>query len=514
MTDPILYWNEVALEVERRDYTVNGAGDRFDTGDLSPEQGGPTRTSRSLAMVHLAMHEAFARADPAAKLKAYRPLRAAVVPAAPAGLTLPPANSIDLASLTAGAVAGAASVVLKSQWRRQTEFVERASGMQGGPYFDYGLAIGRAVGGEMIKVRETKTASGQFVDGSDKRDDKNFSAMPDHHRPDPFSPDQIRLSLHWGSVTPFFIAAPAAGAPPIHTGYLAPFPPVGSKRYNAALRDVKSKGDKTGTSRTRDETVAGIFWGYDGPRGLGVPPRLYNQIVREFVKQHGSTNTPAENARLFALVNAGMADAAIVAWSAKYCFDLWRPVVGIREHDMGFGSGPGSHSSTGVISPECDPMWAPLGRPGTNKPGDFTKTPDFPAYPSGHATFGAVALKLTAKFFADKMKKPVRKIMNDITFTFVSDEFNGANKDPNGDVRVHHLRVLTLRDAIVENALSRVYLGVHWRFDGLGAVAPDGLEGDIPADPAAGSKLAKATEKMLGGVPIGLKIADDIYAKL
>ncbi len=33
--------------------------------------------------------------------------------------------------------------------------------------------------------------------------------------------------------------------------------------------------------RTADETLAGIFWGYDGAPGLGTPPRFYNQIIRE-----------------------------------------------------------------------------------------------------------------------------------------------------------------------------------------------------------------------------------------
>ena len=32
---------------------------------------------------------------------------------------------------------------------------------------------------------------------------------------------------------------------------------------------------------SEDETAIGIFWDYDGESGLGTPPRLYNQIVRE-----------------------------------------------------------------------------------------------------------------------------------------------------------------------------------------------------------------------------------------
>jgi hypothetical protein len=38
-------------------------------------------------------------------------------------------------------------------------------------------------------------------------------------------------------------------------------------------------------------------------------------------------NTLEENARLFALLNIAMADAAICAWDAKYTFHFWRPVT-------------------------------------------------------------------------------------------------------------------------------------------------------------------------------------------
>jgi len=49
MSDPILLWNEVALEADRVSHT-NGQG----------EQTGPTLSSRALAIVHLAMYDAYA----------------------------------------------------------------------------------------------------------------------------------------------------------------------------------------------------------------------------------------------------------------------------------------------------------------------------------------------------------------------------------------------------------------------------------------------------------------------
>ena len=81
--------------------------------------------------------------------------------------------------------------------------------------------------------------------------------------------------------------------------------------YTKAIRQVFAKGVKPelmGTlpeslskdRRTAEETLIGIFWGYDGTAGLGTPPRFYNQIVR---KISIARKTPeSDNAKLFAFV--------------------------------------------------------------------------------------------------------------------------------------------------------------------------------------------------------------------
>lgn len=53
-----------------------------------------------------------------------------------------------------------------------------------------------------------------------------------------------------------------------------------------------------------------------------------------------------------------------------------------------------------------------------------------------------------------------------IPFTFVSDELNGINCDNQSKVRPLWLRnFATLTEAMQDNAGSRIYLGVHFRFD-------------------------------------------------
>ena len=55
-----------------------------------------------------------------------------------------------------------------------------------------------------------------------------------------------------------------------------------------------------------------------------------------------------------------------------------------------------------------------------------------------------------------------------LSVTFASDEFNGATSDYSGIVRPRWEPTFTLREAIEQNKLSRIYLGVHWIFDATG----------------------------------------------
>lgn len=463
LADPILYWNDVALEANRVSHT-NG----------NNEQTGPTLSSRALAIVHLAMYDAYIGVTNAAgttTLPPYLP-----------GLPLPPAT----ASADA-AVATAAHATLSALFPSQKTFFDLRFAEAGlsGPGFIAGHTFGLAVAQSMLADRAGDPGAGDAgYTSSDARC---------HHRPDPDNPGQ-------GFHAPFYGAQSKCFA--VTARHVLDAPPCVGAEYEAALRQVRAKGialELMGTlpagtePRTAEEGLIGIYWGYDGAKGLGTPPRLYNQIIREVAKAQG--NSVVDNARLFALVNVAMADAGILAWEQKYVHDLWRPVVGIREDDESMGpSGSGNHD----ISADCDPAWLPLGAPKTN--GDASKgeknfTPPFPAYPSGHATFGAAAFQI-ARLFYDVTTPGADELFDGLAF--ISEECNGISKDVKGTVRPRHVRSFPdgLWQMIVENGRSRVLLGVHWVFDAF-AVDDDG-EPDL--------------SRNIGGVPLGMNIAADIFA--
>ena len=165
-----------------------------------------------------------------------------------------------------------------------------------------------------------------------------------------------------------------------------------------------------------------------------------------------------QTARLLALVNVAMADAGIAIWESKYHYDFWRPVTGIRESEPGTGpSGLGD----GNPATQGDPEFSPLGAPASNLTGP-NFTPPFPAYPSGHATFGGALFETLRNYYGTDA----------IAFTFVSDELNGVTVDNQGNVRPLRPRSFSsLSEAEEENGQSRIYLGIHWAFDKTEGIA-------------------------------------------
>jgi hypothetical protein len=212
--------------------------------------------------------------------------------------------------------------------------------------------------------------------------------------------------------------------------------------YTAAFNEVKAIGKKDSAVRTADQTEIGIFWAYDGSPGLGAPPRLFNQIARTIATLMG--NTQVANARLFALVNLALADAGITCWETKYHYQFWRPIVAIR-----------AAADTGNPNTVADPTWAPLGAQADNNSGT-NFTPNFPSYTSGHASFGSSMFQILRRYYG----------RDDIAFCFQSDEFNGVTRDDTGTVRPPRTRFYTnLTQPELELHDSRIYLGIHWRFD-------------------------------------------------
>jgi hypothetical protein len=429
----VRHWNQVAIDGSGLDHTPVAPGETRKFG----EQLGPGRSSRAMAIVHLAIFEAVNAVE-----GGYR----SYVNLAPAqlGTSLP------------AAVAQAAHDTLVALFPSQIstfddELAEDLSRIPEGRVKANGIALGRRAASAILAARandgsehDEPLVGTEFLTSND----------PGKWRQDPVSLIPLALGAYWGDVKPFVLERSDQFRVP-------PPPRIDSAEYAAAYQEVKTLGGDgitTPTVRSAEQTQIGLYWAYDGTPSLCAPPRLYNQIAMHIAERMGTGHNVAALARLLALVNVAMADAGIAIWESKYYYQYWRPVTGIREADEQTGPsglGDGNPATTG------DTTYSPLGAPASNLLGP-NFTPPFPAYPSGHAGFGGALFQTLRHFYGTDR----------IPFSFVSDEYNGMTRDNNGIVRpLVERRFSTLSQAEEENGQSRIYLGIHWAFDKTEGIA-------------------------------------------
>ena len=367
--DVVTDWNNAALDAIRAGNTA------------------PPIASRSLAILHVSIYDAVNGID--------RTHEAYLVPGA-----VPASASREA---TASAAAHSALVNLFPAAAASFDALHAAilAGIPDGPHKAAGIVWGEFVANQILAARAN--------DGSTAIVAPPGGSGPGMWIPTPpaFLP---YLLPQWGFVAPFGMNSSSQFRPP------GP-PSLDSERYAADYEEVKELGAAVGSTRTEEQSEIARFWA-DGA-GTETPPGHWNSIAQTIAAARG--NTLEENARLFALLNIALGDAAICAWDAKYTFDFWRPVTAIA-----------------FAEPQLNWM-------------SFIVTPPFPEYVSGHSTFSGAGATVLPLFFGTE----------DLPFTTGSDFLPG----------VYH-SFSTCLDAAEEAAVSRLYGGIHFRSsneDGLRA---------------------------------------------
>jgi len=205
-------------------------------------------------------------------------------------------------------------------------------------------------------------------------------------------------------MTPWVIASPSQFRP-------AGPPALTSAQYATDFNETKSMGSLSSATRTADQTLASQFW------NASTGTYFWDNIAIALNAQRHATLS--ENARLLALVNVAMADAAIACWEAKYHYVAWRPVTAIPLADT-----DGNPDTT------ADPSWTPL-----------LTTPAHPEYPSGHSSLSGAAAAVLASTFG-----------------------NGTAFSIDSDVMVGTVRSFTsFSSALAELQNARIFAGIHFR---------------------------------------------------
>ena len=205
------------------------------------------------------------------------------------------------------------------------------------------------------------------------------------------------------------------------TQVLPPPPPsLTSARYAVDLNEVKLVGKSDSAARTEEQTTIARLWSGVGTTTGFFP--VWNNVARDVALARNLSLV--ETARVFVLVNVSIHDALQTTQASKFVYGVWRPVTAIRAADTD-------------LNPDTDPdpAWLPL-----------ITTPPYPSYAGNLATIGASAAR-ALQLICGTNEVPVA-----ITWTLpglpaVTRHFDG------------------FWEAAEEEAMARIYGGVHYRFD-------------------------------------------------
>ena len=262
----VRHWNMMALNATGLDHTPVGPNETRIFG----EQLGPTRSSRAMAIIHIAMFDAINSIG--GNYESYT--------------HIPPAKH---GALMSAAIMEAAHDTLVAMYPSQkatfdTEFKDELVQIPPSAARSNGLATGARAASAILAMRRN--------DGSDKPEphlgvDFFTSNDPGKWRQDPISQSPVALGAYWGSVHPFVLKTGKQFRVP-------PPPALTSPEYANAYNEAKLLGgaSPTPTIRTTDQTDLGSYWAYDGTPTLCAPPRLYNQITMHMADQLQTSGDP------------------------------------------------------------------------------------------------------------------------------------------------------------------------------------------------------------------------------
>jgi hypothetical protein len=320
--DTVTDWNQIAIEVMKAANIRVGSGPGL----------------RTLAMVHVAMSDAINSVQ--SRYTRY----VATVPVIPGA-------SAEMAA------AAAARQILVQLYPNQKAMIDDAyagfvKSIPDGAAKSDGISLGEQVA---AAVQADRAADG--------------TSVPDTYRP-------MTSPGVWVPTTPPQFAQYARAKPWVlkSADQFRPGPPsqLSSALYARDYNETKTLGGAKSTARTPEQTAAVKFW------DIQTLAPAWQAAARQLSAAKGLSL--AENARLFALLNMGVANSVIADWDAKFTYNFWRPVTAIRNGDM-----------DGNDATERDPSWTPL-----------EPTPMHPEYPSQAAIAAGVAVGVLESVFGSK----------------------------------------------------------------------------------------------------------------
>ncbi len=356
---------------------------------------------RSASMVHAAMHDALNSIVPKYQHYAYH-------------RPSPGANPIAAAAYAAYSVAIDQYPDKKESFKRILD--EYVSDLEDSESKLEGKTLGEAAAAAVLKQREDDKWDGQADYTFHPMAPGVYAEFNEHSG----TPEGFIFGAGWAVIKPFLL--------PSHDHFKVPPPPaIDSEAYTEAFNEVKMVGRFGSKSRTKDQEHLAMWW-------KEFVESSHNTLLRDLIKKENPNLWDAT--RSFTLVNMAIFDGYVNVFYNKFHYNHWRPYTAIR-----WAANDGNEST------EPDLEWNNLHK----------HTYPFPSYPSAHGTASTAAMTVLAKTFGKG---------DTYTFTMVQKEVDSAGFF-SGRMKMDPptRKFDSFSEAGLEASMSRVYLGIHFRYD-------------------------------------------------
>lgn len=288
-----------------------------------------------------------------------------------------------------------------------------------------------------IKDSESKTAGKLLGEAAakavlEKRNGDQWNGEADYtwH---PMAPGvYAEFNEHSGTPEGFIYGAGLAVVRPFtlpkHNFFRVPPPPeINSDIYTKAFNEVKEIGGFNSKTRTADQAHLAMWWKEFGESS-------HNQLLRDLIQKEKPNLWDAT--RTFALMNMVIFDAYVSSFDNKFHYNHWRPYTAIRW---------AANDENNDTKPDLE--WNNLHK----------NTYPFPSYPSAHGTASTAAMTVLANTFGKG---------DNYKFTMVQKEVDSAGFF-SGKMKMDPptRSFKSFSEAGLEASMSRVYLGIHFRYD-------------------------------------------------
>lgn len=210
---------------------------------------------------------------------------------------------------------------------------------------------------------------------------------------------------YWGKVRPFVIQT---------SDYLArPLPEYSAEPHSPFYAQALEVLSLSSPLSLENQWIA-EFWDGNHPGLAFTPAGHWLAIANQVVEKE---NPPVAKAlETYLKVGFALADASVACWFSKFHYNLERPESFIQKNLAGY--------------------WRP-----------HAPSPPFPAYPSGHSMMGAAAAEVLTQLYGSRYE--------------LTDKSHEGRQEFRSRPRHFH----SFREMSLENSLSRILLGVHFRMD-------------------------------------------------